>query len=113
MVIGDDDLEPELAREADRLERGDAAVHRDDQRASGGARLLDVGRLDAVPVAHAVRHHRVPRQAAGLERGEQQRRAAHPVDVVVAYHRDALATPPRVEQACYGFLHAEQEKRVV
>src|SRR5258705_8010512 len=41
VMIDDDGLDPELLRPRDRLDRGDAAIDRDDQAGAAPARLLD------------------------------------------------------------------------
>ena len=99
VVVGDHHVDPRRRSGVDRGRRGDAAVDGDDQAAAELDGPLDVDRLEAVPLAQAVRQDRMGVDAAGAEDGDQERRGGHPVDVVVADHRHPLAGVARRHQA--------------
>ena len=55
VMVGDDQIDAELARAARGLGAADAAVDRDDERDAVGVQPIDGRRLQAVPVLAAVR----------------------------------------------------------
>ena len=84
VMIGDHGVDAELERAVHCLDRGDAAVDRDDQTNAPGMRLLD--RLDRQPVAvlGAVRDAVFHARAQLAQRGVEQVGRGDAVDVVVA-----------------------------
>ena len=74
---------------------------------------LDGRRVQAVAVLQAVRDevHDLPAQE--FEGAAENHRGRDPVDVVVAVHRDALASRHGPEQPLHGDAHAGQEHGVV
>ena len=77
----------------------DAAVDRDDDARAGGVQAIDVGRLQAVAVAQALRQEVRDVAAEQLERAAQDHRRRDAVDVVVAVDRDPLLARDRGQQA--------------
>ena len=55
VVVGDDQIDAELARAARRVGAADAAVHRDDERDAVGVQPVDRRRLQAVAVLAGAR----------------------------------------------------------
>ena len=90
VVVGDDEVEAELARPARRLGAPDAAIHRDDQRDAFRVQPLDRRRLQAVAVAQPLGDEVHDVAAEQLERAAQDHGGGDAVDVVVAVDRDAF-----------------------
>ena len=90
MVVGDDQIDAELARAARRLGAADAAVDRDDQRDAVGVQPLDRRRLQPVAVAQPLGDEVDDVGAEQLERAPQDDGRRDAVDVVVAVDGDPL-----------------------
>ena len=91
VVIGDDDVEPQPPRLGDLLDRGDAAVDR--EQAANAFRGQSRHRVGVQPVALLEPRRQMP-DRIGAELAQQEnreRRRADPVGVVVAVHADLVA----------------------
>ena len=99
VVIGDDQVDAELARAARRLGAADAAVDRDDQRHAVGVQPIDRRRLQAVAVAQPLGDEVHDVAAEHLERAAQDDGRGDAVDVVVAVDGDPLAARERLLEA--------------
>ena len=113
VVVGDDQVDAELAGAPCRLAGANAAVDRDDQPHAIGVQLLDRDRLQPVAVAHALGKKVDDVAAEHFERASQDDRGGDAVDVVVAVDRDLLALRDRALQPRNGDVHARQPKRIV
>ena len=96
VVVGDDQVDAELARAPRRLGAADAAVDRHDQRHAVGVQPLDRRRLQAVAVPQPLRDEVDDVAAEHLERAAQDDRRGDAVDVVVAVDGDPLAPRDRL-----------------
>ena len=92
VVVGDDDVHPRRARRGDLVDRGDPAVHGDEQPRAAGGEALDRRGGQAVAVLRAAREEPADVGAQLPQRAHEDRGRRHPVDVVVAVDRD----PPAV-----------------
>ena len=113
VVVGDDEVDAELARPERRLGAADAAVHRDDERDAFGVQPLDRRRLQAVAVAHPFGNEVHDVAAEQLERAAQDDGGRDAVDVVVAVDGDALLARDGGQDAIDRDLHVGQRHRVV
>ena len=95
VVVGDDDVEAERARLRDLLHGGDRAVGGDEELRPALGEPLDRRGVQAVPVLGPAREEPVDVRAETAQRADEDRRRAHPVDVVVAVHGDPRARPRR------------------
>jgi hypothetical protein len=97
-MVRDDGVDPEFARVGDRLHRGDAAVHGDDQRAATPMRLVDGALGEPVAVVDAVRDVVLDPCTQLFERAGEQERRGDAVDVVIpcTNMRSPFATPARM-----------------
>ena len=112
MMIEHDHIEPEPARELERLAADRPAIDRDDElHAFGGEVRYRLG-AGTVALGHPVGDMDDRLAAAGLQMFAQQRRAACAVDVVVAEDGDTLAAFDRPPQALGRRRHVAQAKRV-
>ena len=93
MVVGDDDVDAELAGALDGRGRGDAIVDRDDEVGPGSARRDDVDDLgrEAVAVGDAVRDEERGADAEHREAADADRAGRGAVAVIVGDDRDAFA----------------------
>ena len=89
-MVGDDQVDAELARAPRGVGAADAAVHRDDQRDAVGVQPLDRRRLQAVAVLQPLGDEVHDVGAEQLERAAQDHRGGDAVDVVVAVDGDPL-----------------------
>ena len=114
VVVGHDDLDARPPRAIHALDRGDAAVDRDDgRRRKLGEHAPHRFGLEAVPVAEAVRDEGRGFGARATERGAQLRHGRDAVDVVVAEDDHALAAAGRRDQQVGRGLDAEHPLRRV
>ena len=93
VMVGDDQIDAELAGAARRLDAADAAIDGDHEHDAVGVQPFDRGRLQAVAVAQPLRDEVHDVSAEHLERAPQNHRRRDPVDVVVPMDCDPL--PPR------------------
>jgi hypothetical protein len=113
VMIGDDEVDAEIAGAAARFRAANAAVHRDDERDTLGVQPIDRRRLQAVPVLHPLRDEVHDVGAEHLQRAPENHRRGDAVDVVVAVDGDALlarATPPSDDRR---EPHVGEQHRVV
>ena len=113
VVVGDDEVDAELAGPARRLGTADAAVHRHDHAHAIGVQALDRGHLQAVAVAQPFRDEVRDVAAEQFQRPAQDDRGGHAVDVVVAVDRDALLALERGTEPIDGRPHVGEAIRVV
>ena len=113
VVVGDDDVEPQLLGVRDLLDRRDPAIDREDQPGflAGEARQRLAGQ--AVALFEAARKMPVDLGAELAQHGDGQRRRADAVDVVVAVHADRLPVGDRCADRRARRLHVAEEERVV
>ena len=71
MVVGDQNLQPQVLRGLHALHTGDAVIDRDQERGASRGHTLANGRCQAIAVLHAIRH-----QIADILRA-QQAQATH------------------------------------
>ena len=113
VVVGHDDVEPELAGARDGLGRGDAAVDGDQQPGAGRRQRLDARDRDAVAVLEAAGQERLDLGAQQPQHLDRERRGAHAVDVVVAVHDDRAAGGDRALDQRAGLGHVAERERIV
>ena len=112
-MVGDDEVDPELARALGRIVPADAAVDRHDDIDLVGMEPIDRGRLEPVAVAQPFGNEVDHLPAEHLERPPQDDGRGDAVDVVVAVDRDPLAARQRPLEPRHGAVHVRQQKRVV
>src|SRR5581483_4161087 len=113
VVVGDDHVQPDLAREGDLVAPADAAIHRHDQANARRLQPLQPVDVQTVAVAEAVRNVRLDPPPEGGQGAHEQRGARQPVDVVVAPDRDRLAGLDRLPNAAHRLRHAAEAPGVV
>ena len=91
VVVGDDQIDAELAGAPRRLGAANAAVDRHDQLHAFGVQPIDRAGLQAVAVGQPLGNEVADVGAQQLERAAQDHRRGDAVDVVVAVDGDALA----------------------
>src|SRR5438552_176368 len=99
VVVGDDEIDAELARERGLAHGGDAAVDGHDDARPIRGELAERLAVEAVPLLVAVRDVRADDRAELAERTDEDRRAGDAVDVVVPVDDDALASRERTVEA--------------
>ena len=113
MVIGDDDVETELARPAHFLDRGDPAVDREDEPATFRGESFERLAADAVALVEAARQMPLD---VGSELAQDEHRkdgCADPVDVVVAVDADPLAGRDCRVDRLDGRVHGAEQPWIV
>ena len=113
VVVGDDQIDAELARAPRRIGAADAAVDRDDQRHALGVQPIDRRRLQAVAVAQPLGDEVDDVAAEHLERAPQDHGRRDAVDVVVAVDGDALLARERLLEALDRAVHVGEPERIV
>ena len=113
MVVGDDDVDAELAGPRDLRDGGDAAVDGDDEIDPVGRELLDRLEREAVALVEPARQAPVDRRAELPQDEDADGGRGDPVDVVVAVHADALSRGDRGADAVDGGSHVAERQRVV
>jgi hypothetical protein len=112
-MVGDHDVHAELVRAAHRLDRRDAAIHRDDQPDAARVRALDRADRQAIAVPRAMRDVVRDARAEIGERAMQEVGRGDAVDVVVAVDQRGLGEHDRAPNPLDRVVDAEQEVRVV
>ena len=113
MVIGDDQIDAELARAAARVGAADAAIDGHDQRHAVRVQTLDRDRLQAVAVLQPLGDEVDHVGAEQLERAAQNHGRRHAVDVVVAMNGNPLFVRDRGEDAIDRDPHVGERHRIV
>ncbi len=98
VMVGDDHLHPPLPRPGDRVDRGDRAVHGEDQRGAALGERIDTCLGEPIAVGHPVGDQPVAIGPQLAEGADGDRRGADPVDVEVAVDGDPLAPLDRAEE---------------
>src|SRR2546425_12288757 len=105
VVVGDDEIDAELAREQGLAHGGDAAVDGHDDARPVRGELAERLAVEAVALLVAVRDVRADDRAELAERPDEDRRAGDAVDVVVPVDDDALASRERTMEALERPVH--------
>ena len=113
MVVGDDQIDAELARAPRGVGAADAAVDRDDQRDAVGVQPLDRRRLQPVAVLQPLGDEVHDVGAEQLERAPQDDGRRDAVHVVVAVDRDPLLARDRRQDAIDRDAHVGEQHRIV
>src|SRR5207253_3577528 len=113
MVVGNDDVEPELAGAADLLYRRDAAVHRENDPTSFSGKPLERLAADPVALVEAARQVPVDLRAQLAEDEDRKHCRADAVHVVVAVDADATASADRRADALDRRIHVSEQEGVV
>ena len=113
VMVGDDQIDAELARPARRIGAADPAVHRHDERDAVRVQPFDRRRLQPVAVADALRNEVHDVGAEQLERPAQNHRGRDAVDVVVAVDRDPLLARDGGHDAIDRDAHVGEPHRIV
>src|SRR6266540_3922601 len=113
VMVGDDHVQPELARVVNLFHRGDAAIDREDQTAAFLGQTLERLPADAVALVEPARQmpFDLRSELAQYEDGEHGR--ADAVDVVVTVDADALACRNRSSYVLNRPLHVAEQVGVV
>jgi hypothetical protein len=112
VVVGDDEIEAQLARASRRVGAADAAVHGDDDLDALGVEPLERGRLQAVAIAEPLGDEMRHLPAEQLERTAQNHGGRDAVDVVITMNGDALAVGQGPQQPLDGAIHVGQPHRI-
>ncbi len=113
VVVGDDEVDAELAGTARRLGAPDATVHRHDHAHAVGVQPLHRRGLQAVAVPHPFGDEVRDVTSEQFQRATQDDRRGHAVDVVVAVDRDPLPALERGAQPIDRGPHVGEAIRVV
>jgi hypothetical protein len=113
VVIGHHDVHPRLARLGDLGHGGDSAVGGDEQARAARGQPLHRRRAQAVAVLGATGQVPVDLGAERPQRPHEDRRRAHPVDVVVAVHRDLRALSDVAQHERDRRVDAGEARRIV
>ena len=113
MVIGDDDVEPELARAPDLLHGRDAAVDGQDEPTTFLRKAFERLAADAVAFVEATRQVPLDLGAELTQHEHGEHRGADPVDVVVAVHADPLPGGDRGANPLDGLGHVPEQEGIV
>ena len=112
MVIDDEDVGAETARQCQRFVARRAAIDRNDQPGSLADQRLDGTGVRSVALEQPIRNVDPRRRLVVPQKPRQQRRRAGAVNVVVAENRNGLPAFDRVGEARRGLVHVTQEARV-
>ena len=112
-MVGDDEIEAQLARPARGVGAADAAIDRYDQRHAVCVQAIDRRRLQAIAVLQALRDEMHDVGAEQLQRAAQDHRRGHTIDVVVTVDRDALLACNRTQETIDGDAHVGEPPRIV
>ena len=113
VVIGDDQVDAELARAAGRFGAADAAVDRNDQPDAVGVQPFDRRRLQTVAVAESFRDEVDDLAAEELQRPAQDDRRGDAIHVVVAVDGDPLLAREGLLDPGDRGRHVGEPERVV
>src|SRR2546425_2352170 len=113
VVVGDDEIDAELAREQGLAHGGDAAVDGHDDARPVRGELAERLAVEAVALLVAVRDVRADDRAELAERRDGDRRAGDAVDVVVPVDDDALASRERTMEALERPVHIAHRRALL
>ena len=113
MVIGDDHVEPDLARPVEWFVRANAAVNTDHELAAIGESLFECCLLNAVAFGETMRDMKADVCAEEFQRAQEDRGSSCSVNVVIAIDQHALTVCDGVLQTRDGLFHAEHGIRLV
>ena len=113
VMVGDDDLHAELARERDLLVRGDARVHGYHQARAASVQLLHRLPRQTVALAQTVRDIIFTGCARRAQVIDQRAGRGDAVDIVVSVDHDALAALDRAANDTDRPVHVVHGERVV
>ena len=113
VMIGDDQIHPQLTRAPRRLGAANAAVHRHDQRDPVGMEPLDRGRLQTVAVAQPLRDEVHDVGAEQFQRTPEDDGGRHAVHVVIAVDGNPFAPRDGGEEAIDRDAHVREPHRIV
>ena len=109
MVIDDEDVGAETARQCQRFVARRAAIDRDDQPGALADQRLDGTGVRSVALEQPIRNVDPRRRFVVPQKPRQQRRRAGAVNVVVAKNRNGLPAFDRVGEARCGLVHVTQD----
>jgi len=112
VVVGNDQVDAQVAGPARRLGAADAAVDRDDQLHPFGVQAIDGVRLQAIAVGQPLGDEVADVGAQQLERPPQDDGGGDAVNVVVAVDRNALLRGDGGQQPIGCLAHVGQAERV-
>ncbi len=104
VVIGDDEVDAQLACQLRFTDGGDAAVDRDDHFRPVGRELADGRRVEPVALLVAIRDVRGYDDAELTESADEDGGAGDAVDVIVPIDDDALASRERTTEPHHGAI---------
>ena len=110
MVVCDDEIDTELAREPRLGHRGDAAVDRDDDLGAILGEVTERPGVQAVALLVAIRDVRANHHPELTERPHEDGRSGDPVDVVVPVDDDALASRERTTESLDRGIQIEHRR---
>jgi len=113
VVVGDDGVDPQPPPALHRLDRGDAAIDGDDQRAAAAVGVVHRAGRQPVTVAGAVRDAVVDRRLELEQRRVEHEGGGDPVHVVVPVDQDALAPIDGTPQSRHRAVEVTQPVGVV
>ena len=113
VVVGDDQIEAELAGPGGRLVAADPAVHRDHQAGALGVQAVDRGRLQPVPVPEPLGDEVADVAAEQLDRAAEDDGGGDAVHVVVAVDGHALPRGDRLLNPMQCLGESGQAHRIV
>ena len=113
VVVRDDGVDAQFARQRHLRHRRAAAIHRNQQPRALLRQLAHGFGVEPVALALALRDVGRHLQSQRLEERQQQGRGSNAVDVVIAIHRHRLALLHRGRDAPYRGVHAKHQEGVV
>ena len=112
VVVGDDEVHAQLSGKIRLVQRGDAVIHRHDERVAFFVDGLDGVFGQAVAVALAAGQHALDVGAHPFQMLVEQGRGRYAVHIVVAKHHDGLLVVNGLQDARAGLVHILQKQRV-
>jgi hypothetical protein len=113
VMVGDHDLDAGGAGGRNLLDRADPAVGRDHKLGAAAAQFLDARHRQPVSVGEPVGDQPVAFRTERAERGDEDRRRADAVDVVVAVDRDPARTVDQGEDPLADLLDSVELAGIV
>jgi hypothetical protein len=113
VMIGDDYVEPVVARPIKWFMRADAAIDTNDEFVAIGHRSFERGLLNAVTFSKAMGDVKTGVRAEQFERAQQHCGSSCAIDVVIAVDQNRLPAFDCALQASHSLFHAEHAIRLV